>query len=110
MSRNFYYIRLINSKEWKMLRHKKLVNNPVCEACDENERSTLATEVHHIIPVESVPTETQMKKLMFSYSNLKSLCHTCHSEIHRQMFSHSKESVKANNKRITQRFVDKFLK
>jgi len=48
--------------------------------------------------------------LMFNYSNLMSVCHACHSDIHRKMFSHSKAAIKANNKRITESFVDKFLK
>lgn len=86
------------------------MSNPVCEQCDKSKRSRLATEVHHIIPVESVPTESRMKALMFSYSNLMSLCHECHVETHRQIFSHTKESVKANNERKTESFVDKFLK
>ena len=40
----------------------------------------------------------------------QSLCHSCHSDAHRRAFSHSKEAVQANNKRATERFVDKFLK
>ena len=72
-------------------------------------RITVATEVHHITPVESVASATQMKQLMFNYSNLMSVCHACHSDIHRKMFSHSKAAIKANNKRITESFVDKFL-
>lgn len=110
MSRNPIYIRLINSKAWKLLRIEKLRNNPVCEICEEQGKATIATEVHHMTPVESVSGEESMKRLMFRYSNLKSLCHACHSEIHRQMFSHSKEAVKANNSRKTESFVDKFLK
>lgn len=109
MSRNPIYIKLINSKEWKSLRKRKLANNPICEVCEESGKSTLAVEVHHRIPVESVSAKHQMKRLMFSYNNLMSVCHDCHSEIHRQMFSHTKESVQANNKRISQRFIDKYL-
>lgn len=110
MSRNPIYIRLINSKEWKQLRLKKLMSNPVCEECERSHRSTLATEVHHVVPVESVPIEPRMRVLMFSYVNLMSVCHDCHVSIHKQMFSHTKESVKANNKRKTERFSDKYLK
>ena len=110
MSRNPTYIKLINSKEWKILRQRKLMSNPVCEECDKSQRSKLADEVHHIVPVESASTASGMKSLMFNYSNLKSLCHECHVEIHRQLFSHTKESVKANNKRKTERFADKYLK
>lgn len=109
MSRNPYYIKMINSKQWKQLRLDKLKANPICEACKGNGLSTLATEVHHVVPVESVPRESGMRHLMFSYSNLMSLCHSCHSDIHRQAFSHSKESVQENNKRRTESFIDKFL-
>ncbi|MBL3917049.1 HNH endonuclease [Bacteroides thetaiotaomicron] len=110
MSRNPHYIKMINSVRWKQLRAEKLRNNPVCEVCEANDLSTLATEVHHKTPVESVPHELGMRQLMFDYNNLQSLCHACHSEIHRCAFSHSKEAIQANNKRATERFVDKFLK
>lgn len=84
--------------------------NPLCEDCVISDRSTISTEVHHVAPVESAPNESGMSRLMFSYANLRSLCHACHAEIHRRMFSQSKESVQANNKRATQRFADKYLK
>lgn len=109
MSRNPVYIKLINSKEWKSLRLQKLADKPVCEVCEEAGKSTLAVEVHHRTPVESVSAERQMKRLMFSYNNLLSVCHACHSEIHKQMFSHTKESVKENRQRDTKRFIDKYL-
>ena len=88
MSRNPHYIKMINSNKWKLLRAKKLQSNPVCEMCEANNRSTLATEVHHTVPVESVS----------------------HSDAHRRAFSHSKEAVQANNRRATERFADRFLK
>lgn len=109
MSRNPHYIKMINSVRWRELRARKLRSNPVCEVCEANGLSTLATEIHHVVPVESVPHEFGMKRLMFDYNNLQSLCHSCHVEIHRRAFSHSKEAVQANNKRTTERFVDKFL-
>ena len=110
MSRNPYYIKLIASKEWKKLRLMKLRANPLCEQCKNEGLVVPATEVHHITPVESVAGESQMYSLMFQYSNLMSLCHACHSDIHRQMFSHSKQALKANQRRATESFVDKFLK
>lgn len=110
MSRNPVYIKLINSQRWKELRRRKLREQPLCEVCESEGRSTLATEVHHRTPVESVVGETHMESLMFGYANLMSVCHECHAEIHRKLFSHSKEAVKANNERATKRFIDKFLK
>ena len=109
MSRNPIYIKLINSARWKKLRADKLQANPICECCEANGLSTPATEVHHETEVESVPTERAMALLMFDYDNLKSVCHPCHAEIHRLRFSHSKESVQANNQRATERFEEKFL-
>lgn len=110
MSRNHIYIKMINSVRWKTLRTDKLRAKPLCEVCEANGLSVMATDVHHVIPVESVPCEAAMERLMFSYSNLQSLCHACHSDIHRRAFSHSKESVQANKKRATERFAEKFLK
>ena len=109
MSRNPIYIKLINSARWKKLRAEKLRANPVCEECAAHDASTLATEVHHITPVESVAGVAAMERLMFSRMNLRSLCHACHAEIHRRVFSHSKESVQENNRRATERFFDKYF-
>lgn len=109
MSRNPVYIKLINSQRWRDLRNRKLQEHPLCEVCESEDRSTLATEVHHRIPVESVASEVQMRALMFNYANLMSVCHGCHAEIHRRMFSHSKAAIKANTERATKRFIDKFF-
>ena len=109
MSRNALYRKLINSARWKKLRARQLQSNPLCEACRDAGRTRLAEEVHHRIPVESAPNEAEMTRLMFAPMNLQSLCHDCHVEIHKQLFSHTKATVKANRKRETQRFVDKFL-
>ena len=109
MSRNPIYIKLINSARWKKLRVQKLKANPVCEECAKRDVSTLATEVHHITPVESVAGVTAMERLMFSWKNLQSLCHACHADIHKRAFSHSKESIQDNNKRATNRFAEKYF-
>lgn len=109
MSRNPIYIKLINSARWRKLRHETLKDSPVCEVCAKNGISTLASEVHHIRPVESVAGAVTMERLMFDRMNLQSLCHACHSEIHRIAFSHSKESVQDNNRRGTERFTENFL-
>lgn len=109
MSRNPIYIKLINSARWKKLRVEKLKANPVCEECAVHGVSTLATEVHHVQPVESVAGTAAMERLMFNWMNLQSLCHACHADIHQRAFSHSKESIQDNNKRSTQRFLNRFF-
>lgn len=111
MAKDTNYIKLINTQRWRNLRLKKLQAQPLCE-CDEckaNGKITPATEVHHIVPVESVTTIEQMEALMFDYNNLMSVSHECHARIHKEMFSHSKENVKKANQKRTQRFIDKFL-
>ena len=110
MSRNPIYIKLINTAKWRRLRLHKLNQSPLCEECRRNGKTKLAEEVHHIIPVESVSTERQMNSLMYNHQNLMSLCHECHVAIHTSAFSHSKESIKKNNERHTERFVSEFLK
>lgn len=109
MSRNPIYVKMINSARWKKLRIEKLKANPVCEECAKHDVSTLATEVHHVRPVESVTGASAMERMMFDWMNLQSLCHACHSEIHRSAFSHSREAIQANNRREVERFTEKFL-
>ena len=109
MSKDPNYIKLINTMRWRRLRLKKIQAQPLCELCEKNGRITSATEVHHIVPVESVNNISQMETLMFNFENLMPLCHKCHKEIHAEGFSHSKENVKKSNDRRTQRFIDKFL-
>lgn len=109
MSRNPKYIRLINTYRWRALRAEKLKNNPVCEQCERTGKSTLATEVHHIVPVESVPTIRQMEVLTYTYDNLMSVCHECHVEIHEVLNSHTKEHTRTSNKKKTQSFAEKYL-
>ena len=92
------------------MRIRKLQDTPLCEQCSKKGLVVVATEIHHITPVESVSGAQQMKTLMFQYGNLMSLCHACHSDIHCRMFSHSKAAVKANQQRVTEAFIEKFLK
>ena len=109
MAKDLNYIKLINSKRWKVLRIKKLQSQPLCERCKDKDKITSATEVHHITPVESVTRIEQMEIFMFDYNNLMSVCSECHNEIHAEMFSHTKENVKKANERRTKRFIDNYL-
>ena len=109
MAKDANYIKMINSKRWKLLRLRKMQTNPLCEICMINDKITPTKEIHHITPVESVRLIVQMEALMFDYNNLMSLCSRCHNEIHAEMFSHTKENVRKANDRRTQRFIDKFL-
>lgn len=111
MAKDANYIKLINTARWRQLRLKKLQAQPLCECeeCKASGKITPATEVHHIVPVESVTTIEQMEVLMYDFNNLMSVSRECHVKIHQEMFSHTKVNVQKANERRTKRFIDKYL-
>jgi len=61
-----------NSTAWKKLRKIKLSKNPLCEYCLEKDRTRIATEVDHVIPIKI----DWSRRL--DLNNFKSTCHRCH--------------------------------
>lgn len=110
MAKDKEYNRLIHTARWLDLRRAKLTKNPLCERCKENGRIEAATEVHHIIPVENALTYEEKKRLMYDFTNLMSLCHKCHVEVHTNMGRSGKANTKARSRERLKRFVDKFMK
>ena len=88
------YKRLIGSADWRRVRAQQLAEHPFCELCAKKGvyYQTGATEVHHIMPVDSARTEEEAERLAYGTSNLMSLCHKCHSDLHKAENSHSKEA------------------
>ena len=62
--------KVYSSKRWRILRQRKLFEQPLCERC-----GALATDVHHRHGVEADP---------WSLTGLESLCRPCHSQITRR--------------------------
>ena len=60
-------------KEWRQIRNRYIKLYLFCEECLKNDRYTKAQEVHHKIPLSNGGTH--------DYTNLKSLCKSCHSRI-----------------------------
>ncbi|MDD4291045.1 MAG: HNH endonuclease signature motif containing protein [Clostridia bacterium] len=60
-------------KEWKRIRNHYIKQHPLCEECKRNGKLTVATEVHHIVPLGNGGTHDD--------KNLMSLCKPCHSRI-----------------------------
>lgn len=58
--------RVYNSKRWKLLRRRKLFENPLCERC-----GAIAEHVHHKEGVNVVTWELEA---------LESLCPKCHGQ------------------------------
>ena len=88
------YKRLIGSADWRRVRAQQLAEHPFCELCAKKGvyYQTGATEVHHIMPVDSARTEEEAERLAYGTSNLMSLCHKCHSDLHKAEHSHSRKS------------------
>lgn len=86
------YVQFYKSKEWRILKEKKLLATQyMCEECqrlkeeDSTYRVCLATEVHHIETLK----DNWNKRL--DYSNLKSLCHRHHDQVHNRFGSRKKK-------------------
>ena len=89
------YRRIITGKRWTKLRGAYMLKNAIdnggfCEQCVKNysvggPRPRRATEVHHIVPIESASTREEMEALAYDEGNLIALCSQCHHEIHRQL-------------------------
>lgn len=109
MSRHPAYNRMIHSQRWRRLRLWKLSRQPLCEDCLREGRTAAASEVHHVVPVETAHRPADMERLMFSPANLRSLCHDCHAATHRQLGSHTKGHTREANERRTRHFVARWL-
>lgn len=62
---------IYNSAKWKRTRRRQLHDHPLCREC-----GVVATDVDHIQPIEQGGD-------VWSFTNLRSLCHSCHSRITR---------------------------
>lgn len=60
-------------KTWEKLRAAKLADDPLCEHCEKQGRTTPAQDVDHIIPIRERPD------LRLARDNLQSLCRPCHN-------------------------------
>ncbi len=110
MAKDKDYISLITTKRWQKLRKSKLSRNPVCEECWEKEgRVSAATEVHHVVPVETALTFSGKERLMFDPTNLRALCHACHVAAHVALGRGGKEAARRRSSEKVEAFKRKFL-
>ncbi|MEM4234189.1 MAG: HNH endonuclease signature motif containing protein [Candidatus Methanomethylicaceae archaeon] len=58
---------------WRKVRAAFLVAHPLCQDCLADNRTTLATEVHHITKHRNDPA------LLYDFANLMALCKRCHA-------------------------------
>ena len=109
IKRTSQYKKLLNSQKWAKLRAEKLQNNPICERCKQIGIIAPGTEVHHIAPIDTGANFEQMKLLAYNYSNLITLCHVCHVQVHKDLQSKTAKQTKARNAAKRSGFVDQFL-
>ena len=59
---------------WRVIRARYAAEHPFCEMCLAEGRYTPTEHIHHIKPLTQGGTHDE--------SNLKALCHSCHSRVH----------------------------
>ena len=95
MAHSKIYQKIFNSKEWKQLRLQKIRANPLCERCLSMHGWYVPTQcIHHLQPVETGRTEAECWEIALRWSNLQSLCFSCHSEIHKAKRYHDSQTVR----------------
>ena len=62
--------------DWRELSKRIRTDRPLCEDCLVNDVVRPATEVHHVVPINTNPG------LRLTVSNLKALCKECHDKRH----------------------------
>ena len=80
---NKNYHKLLSHSRWRELRARYLASHPLCEECERAGKTTLATCVHHIRPVESQGTPALMMQAAYDWHNLEALCEACHEARHK---------------------------
>lgn len=78
-------VRLYNLSSWKKLRMGYLIYHPLCEMCEQENKVTSATDVHHINSPfdDGLSEETRLGRLL-DPNNLMALCQYHHGLIHFQ--------------------------
>ena len=110
MSRDKNYQRLLNDKQWKLLRAAVFRRtNGLCEMCLKEGFITPGVDVHHIRPVEQAKTvegPDGMRARCYDPNNVMLLCVPCHIKVHQDMGSHTAKYHKENYKKARNRFME----
>lgn len=77
VSHKFY-----NTTIWINLRSRWLRDHPFCVACEREDKTTLATDVHHLRNFLSGVDDDEKWRLFTDEDNLVSLCDRHHHMVH----------------------------
>ena len=80
---NKIYHKLLSHSRWRGLRARYLASHPLCEECERQGKTTLASCVHHVRPGESQGTPALMMQAAYEITNLEALCDACHEKRHK---------------------------
>ena len=65
--------KIYHSKKWQMMRTAKLMQNPLCEICQQNGIINEAEHVHHIDSFMNYVGDKRLE-IAFNFNNLQSIC------------------------------------
>ena len=85
MAKDKNYQKLIHTSRWLRLRKEVLTAHPLCQRCLAEGRTTAATEVHHVKPVEEALSQRERVQRMYDLHNTQALCHDCHVKVHTEL-------------------------
>ena len=66
-------------QRWRKVRDMKLQRDPLCEACAQAGRTTVAVLVHHLLPVK------EHWEQRYNLDFMVSICHPCHNAIESEL-------------------------
>ena len=74
--------KVYQSDMWKEIRLAKLMEHPLCFACECEGKIELAIDVHHLITFTKAKTQNEIEALAFDSNNIVPLCKYHHWSIH----------------------------
>ena len=97
------------------MRQRYLASHPLCEECERAGKTTLATCVHHIRPVEAQSSPALMMEAAYNWHNLEALCEQCHKDRHKERHkfcnrAKSKEQTRLAAKQTAEEFIARWCK
>lgn len=73
---------IYSSTRWRKLRAAKLMQNPLCEICLANDKTTIGIDIHHIVSFVKIDDPLRRKDIAYDFDNLMTLCKICHQKLH----------------------------
>lgn len=74
--------KIYKSTRWRKLRELKIAQQPLCEMCLKEGKTTIAEDVHHIESFMLTDDHMRRMALAYDYENLMSICKMHHQMIH----------------------------